>query len=300
MKRVLIWLIERTDIQIFSVITVIVLDEIIFPKIKWIDSFIKYGSTSILSFIMIVWIYYSLFFIVNIDEDKKQRITFTKLFYNVKESSWKVSFLSLLLIFTASSYSVFGKYGAILSLIAITLSTIIFIFLIVKKVASKDFSEPGYRNTKDEILFTKVISIVVLSAIVGYFHFLIWSGVYSGEFGVKEIGHYFEKSSYDTNYYVWIRDAEENKRQKLLAEISVSGEYNDYTEFESGEDIHGSMSNFKEFRGVKINKVFLNNGEIILFGDDEPCIVLINQNIFCYDQNGKEWEIDLINEKIDQ
>lgn len=300
MKRALIWLIRRTDIQIISVITVIFLDEIVFPKINGFDSHIKYGSTSILSLVMIVWIYYTLFFIVKIDENKRQIIALTKSFYNVKYSLLKVSFLSLLLLFTASSYNVFGKYGSILSLIAITITATIFIFLIINKVAFKDFSDPRTRNTKsDSQMPAKFIIIIVTSAIIGYFHFLIWSTVYSKEFGVEEIGHYFEKSSYDSKYYVWIQDTKENFRQKLPAEISVSGEYNDYAEFESGESIHGSMSDFKEFRGVKINTIFFNNGETISFGDEEPCIILVsNYNNICYDKNGKEWKIEFINEKI--
>jgi hypothetical protein len=139
----------------------------------------------------------------------------------------------------------------------------------------------------------------IIAGIVGYIYFIPWKGAYCYEFGIREIGSYFEKDTYEAKYLVKLGRVDGGETYKLPADLLISNDFSEYEDYET-ETGGGAYSyetmRTSEIKYAKINKVYFKNGGSLFFKD---CLVSIDNSndCTCLDQNGEEWRIEITKEK---
>lgn len=145
-----------------------------------------------------------------------------------------------------------------------------------------------------------LIQITITVGIIGYVYFIPWKSSYCYEFGVNEIGNYFEKDTYEAKYIIEIGKVDSNKTYKLPADILVSDDFSELASYDTETGV-GPFSyettGTSEIRYAKIKKVYFNNKNSINF---KNCLVSIDNsnNCTCYDQKNQEWHIKMTKEKV--
>jgi len=197
--------------------------------------------------------------------------------------------LGILIFVGYHTFFIFGEVGVVISLVIISFTGLFSLVMIAKNTwmtKSRDFME-------------NLEQFAIISGIVGYIFFIPWKSTYCYEFGVKEIGSYFEKDTYEAKYIVEISRTTGSAEYKLPAEILVSDDFSQF-EYYASETGTGAYSDetmeSSEIRFAKINRVFFANGGFLVF---ENCFAPINEwkDCSCYDQSGTEWSIVVTTEK---
>jgi hypothetical protein len=261
---------------------------------------IKYDYyTPGIALLLVLWIVISILFRLSVDkffnesieDDNEDKFLVRKVvFRNSVEQGIlysKLFNLAIIVFLAAHSYAIFGRAGIIFSLSLIILTCIFSIF-------SLYFYRDKKNNRSGEFGQLILYGIVLLA--------FLWSGkkVYCSEFGVETIGHYFEKDTYESQYYVVIREEESDNEYKLPADIIVS---RDFSEFESYETETGigvtshETTEIDETRRIKLLKVYFSNGGSLYFTD---CLVPLDNSYdcTCSDQDDEDWRIEMTEEKV--
>lgn len=136
--------------------------------------------------------------------------------------------------------------------------------------------------------------ITIGHALAIYLLFSWGKNSYIRSYGDEIIGSYFEKSQYKTKYYVNVfPDDNESKNYRLQADIHV---YSDTEEGETSEDRFGQEhTETYTTKYIILEKVFWPNGGYLDFDD---CQLEIGDKVYCSDQDGRYWYIELTNEKV--
>lgn len=140
----------------------------------------------------------------------------------------------------------------------------------------------------------------IIAGIVGYIYFIPWKNAYCFEFGVEEIGKYFEKDTYEARYIVEISKVDGGNTYKLPADLLISGDFSEYESYDTETGVGAysyETTETSETRFVKVKRVYFNNGGSLFFKD---CLVSIDGSYenTCYDQDGEEWTIEITKQKI--
>lgn len=291
MRRIPVWLIKNSIVQTYTVLLVCVLT---FLRNYFIDKHIRQSEdiyTPIVYSILILWVYYSIFFRVRENETFDEKVIFQSKFDEPNDYLLKFINLSLLLFMGSNSFFIFGRLGVIASLCLITISGMLCIFMIGKN---------SWKNRGSHKVQTPSISnFLIFSGIVGYFYFISWKSSYCHEFGVNEIGNFFEKDTYQAKYMVEISRANGGNTYKLPANILISRDFSDYESYDIETGIGpyiNETTETSEIRYAKVNTVLFNNGGFLYFKD---CLVSIDEaeECTCLDQDGEEWSIEMTLEK---
>lgn len=191
------------------------------------------------------------------------------------------NYLMVLLIFFVGQFSFdyLKPVGPTIFLVLI-LTCIIFCFriLIWEGLERKNFVSP----------------ITIGHALAIYLLFAWGKNSYIRSYGDEILGSYFEKSEYKTQYYVNVfPDDEGSKNYRLPADIHV---YSETEEGETSEDRFGQEhTESYTTKYIIVDKVFWPNGGYLDFDD---CQLEIGDKVLCSDQEGRDWYIELTNEKV--
>lgn len=291
-RRFGIWLIEKSKVQTYTIIIVLGLT---ITTNYFIDYQIRKTQdfySPIIYALLILWVYCSLFIRVNFNKDVNEKIIFKRIFHQPKDHLGKFMKLSLLIFFGYRTFFIFGRLGVLISLSIITITGLLCIFMIAKNSWKESSRHDDFIETLGQF--------AIKAGLVGYLYFSPWKSSYCYEFGVKEIGNYFEKDTYEAKYIVEIGRVEDSNKYKLSADILIS---DDFSQFESYDTETGvgqysyETTETYEIRYAKIKKVYFNNGGTLFF---ENCLVSINKSYDCncYDQYGEEWRVEITKEKV--
>jgi hypothetical protein len=343
-----VWLIEKSRLQIFVIIVVFFLSllcEEYFDFNEIINFF-----TSIIYLLLIFWVYFSIFCKVKVTEDsiskEIEKVVEIKKFDEPENFNLEFWILTLIIFLANRSFFIFGVVGVLMSLFIITMTGFLWIFssvlnLWLEQKKEHYRSQWSFTGGIPKFYYSKLsvwnlpahkdfISVCFLSIVVGFIYFIPWKNAYCHQFGVSEIGNYFEKDTYTTKYYVnifqsnSIRDRElaikllnqnidsnktvlnnmiENKKYEyyhtytLPAEIMVS---NGFTEFNNEKrEIDLSNPNLKRARPnlnerkVKILNISFNKSVVLKF---DKCFLRIRESndCNCFDNDSIEWNIELV------
>ncbi len=117
---------------------------------------------------------------------------------------------------------------------------------------------------------------------IGGLVFVLGLAFGSTSFGVKKIGALFERSEYQTKYYVLMYpDFDRAKNYKLQAEIEVTSE--------EDED--------RSYKVIWLRRVFFPNGNAVYFDGDES--LEFGKKVIYYDSDRKKWGVELIDQKVE-
>jgi len=136
--------------------------------------------------------------------------------------------------------------------------------------------------------------ITIGHAIAIYLLFAWGKNSYIRSYGDEILGSYFEKPEYKTQYYVNVfPDDKGIKNYRLQAFIHV---YSETEEGETSEDRFGQeLTESYTTKYIIVDKVFWPNGGYLDFDD---CQLEIGDKVLCSDQEGRDWYIELTNEKV--
>lgn len=290
MKRLKIWLIEKSNFQTYPIVAILSFTII---RNFFIDQEFKKSEdfyTPIVYFFLIIWVCYSLYYRVSVDINEKTILK--RRFEEPKDFIGKCIKLCVLILFGYRTFFIFGRSGVLLTLFIITFTGLFFIYLIAKHTWKER------SNHKD--LVETLGQFAIISGIVGYIFFILWKNSFCYEFGVKEIGNYFEKDTYEAKYIVKISSHHGGRTYKLPADILISNDFSEYESYDTETGIGAysyETTESSEIRYAKIKKVYLKNGESLYFKD---CLVSIynDYDCTCSDQYGIEWQIEIIKEKV--
>jgi len=281
MKDIKVWLIEKNNIQNLLVLIVImgaIISRFIIDK-HTIHTYDFY--TPILFLLLIIWVYFSTFFVVSLNNNTNEKTISRRKSFKQEELYGKFLKVTALILVGSSTFNIFGKNGVLVSLILTSLTALLSLFISIKEVWTVRQNE-------------KFVPVTVLIIIIGYIYFIPWKNAYCHQFGVEEIGHYFEKDTYNAKYLIEATESESDKTYTLPADIIISKEYSDYVyeDTESGIGPYSyESSESTEIRFAKINRVYIPDSGFLFF---KNCLVTIDNSMDCpcYDQNDKEWKIE--------
>jgi hypothetical protein len=329
MRQLKIWLIEKSNVQTYVIVIILVLT---IARTYIIDEHVRQTKdfyTPIVYFLLMLWVYYSVFYRVILDNDVNEKVILKRRLDEPKDLIGKFVKLSLLIFFSYRTFFIFARGGVIISLALITLTGLFCIYLIGKNTWNEKSSHKDFTQTLGQF--------AIAAGIVGYIYFVSWKSSFCYEFGIMEIGNYFEKDTYNAKYLVnicrthsngnadvnerLIDDDKENDKEavdeiienvksemeyekkhtyKLPADIVVSDDFSEYQDYDTETGIGAysyETTATSETRKVKILKVYFNNGGYLYFSD---CFVPINNSddCNCVDQDDKEWKVELTKVKI--
>lgn len=133
-------------------------------------------------------------------------------------------------------------------------------------------NDHNYRNEKD----SKLIRIGITTwAFIGLFVWIGYFGARYNLFGSTEMGHYFEKYSYEKEYYVYLYPINNRGTEE---------------EFKSRANI------LKIDEDYLIEKAYHPDGYILDFIGDS---VMLDEMYICEDQFGNNWGVTLTNEVVE-
>lgn len=295
MKKLNLSLIQNTDAKIYSAFVLILLTMLsrYFIEYEIRKSYDFY--TPITYLLIIAWFYYSIFFKVRFDEEKNVKIVIKRKLKDYSETGWLFLGIGILTFFSYQTFFIFGKVGVLFSLLLIT----------VTAIGSAVVFAYGISKSNRSDLFMYIGSIGFSVVITLYIYFIPWKYTFCYEFGIKEIGNYFEKHTYEAKYLILLKKVSKNhnstlKNYSLVADILVSKDFSQFDSDDTETDFKGysyETSKTLENRYVQIKKVYFNNGGYLIFNN---CLIELKGSDFnvCTDQNGREWEIELTNVKI--
>lgn len=172
-----------------------------------------------------------------------------------------------------------NHFIASIFIIILTFSLIYYVFQFVNDLIEKvPFSNPIFQ-IKIIMLFTTLI--LSRSTIVNF-----W--------GKEEFNSYIEKPHYSARYYVNLFENEKSsKNYRLEADVIVTSEK--YYSDEPGKRVGIPIFIFSPKKIIYLNKVYWPNGGFLIFDDTH---LKVGQRVYGADQNGKEWYIELTNQKV--
>lgn len=132
--------------------------------------------------------------------------------------------------------------------------------------------------------------IIITHLLLGYFIFSCGKNVYVRSYGDETIGSCFEKSEYRTMYYVVLKSGD--RELKLPAQIHVNNTIETEGSYDAVLSTETTIS--QKNRYIVLEKVLLNDGVILSFRD---CELNRGRSTYCSDLIGREWEVELLNEK---
>lgn len=234
--------------------------------------------------ILIIWAYFSIFLkIVN------NKISFRKIDGN---QNYKGSFfnLGIILLLGYQSFCIYGKVGVIIILSIITLTATINIIVLYKEIF---ISKNNQFNDKNELSSQLFVSA---GFVLFFYFFFIGKPAFCYEFGVEEIGSFFEKRTYEAQYLIKIKKLNDTAIFELPANFIISRDFSEYVSYEVDKDMFGPYSITDEIRYVKLKKVYFPNN-ILKFNN---CIIPVESHSVdnCSDENGIEWFIHFTNKKV--
>lgn len=144
------------------------------------------------------------------------------------------------------------------------------------------------------IVRKRITSPIIVGHILAiYLLFSFGKSAYIRSYGDEELGSYFEKSEYKTQYYINIfPENESNKKYRLPAKIHV------FSQSEEGrptEDYFGQEhTETYTTKFIILEKVLWPNDGYLYFN----CPIEIGEKTLCKDREGKYWNIELTNEKV--
>lgn len=291
MRRLKLWLIEKSKVQTWAIITVVILTiasrYVINQHIRKTQDY----YTPIIYSLLILWVYYSLLFRVILDDDVNEKVILKRRFNDPKDLLGKMIKLSVLIFFSCRTFFIFGRVGVLISLTIITITGLLCIYLIARNTWKVRANHEDFTETLGQF--------AIIAGIVGCIYFIPWKSSYCREFGVKEIGNYFEKDTYEAQYTVAISRADGSNAYKLPADLLISTDFSEYETYDTETGLGPFSSETiatSEIRYAKIKKVYFNNGRTLFFKD---CLISIDgSENTCYDQAGKEWRIEITKQKV--
>jgi len=149
-----------------------------------------------------------------------------------------------------------------------------------------------------ELCRKRELTPLVLGCAVFLYLLFVWEKKsYVEHYGVHIIGHYLEKTSYKTRYYVQIERDGSDCEMKAIAHISVGGTSDEYYD---GEDYYGNdVWRSYERREVWISRIQLPDGRSISVAEQsEP--LEVRGTTFVTDDRGNEWHVELLDEPVQQ
>lgn len=282
MRRIQIWLLERTRIRTAAIFWLIVLtvirDYVISDDLRLNDYY-----TPLLYLVMMGWVYYSVFYRVIIDEDVDEKVILKRPLKST-EFIGNLPWVAILLYFSYRTFLVFGEWGAllILSLITLTLGLHLYMYL-WKIILSK---QPADRTVEAGMM----IIIVLL-------YFGPWKSIYCHQYGVQDRHSYFEKESYQGEYLVSIERTDDGNNYHLPAHVEVN------TSAERDKILpsvfYGLIGTFiqdDDYRTDRVTNVYFDNGGSLYF---ENCkhYRTEGKEFTCIDQDGEEWSMEIMRGK---
>jgi hypothetical protein len=255
--------------------------------------------TSIFYFLTIAWVYYTTCYRLILDEDTNEKVILKRRLDDI--ASYKISLiqLSILFMFGTRSFIIYGQAGIIIILSIITVTALLSILYLFYD-SRKQFSEiikNKFKGNFIESIINAFAPILIYGAIIVYVLLWPWRTAFCHQYGVEEIGHYFEKDSYEAKYLVKISRVDGDNTYTLPSEIFVSKDFSEYDSYETTRGVGAYSTDEEEsveIRYVKIKKVFFKNGGFLYF----DCLVPVENSQTCEDQDGEEWEIELTSTKI--
>lgn len=295
MKRIKLFLIEKHIVHSLVIIIVLALTIVSFFNIDYRIRKIHDYYTPIIFTILILWCYYRIFHIVVLDQTTNEKIIRKRIFDNPVDIYPNAIFLSLLIIVGHRTFFIFGKIGVLTSMTLVSFSGLFCILMIAKNTWIQILGPNYIKET--------ILNFLINVGIIGYIYFIPWKNIYCYQFGVEEIGNYFEKDKYKAKYIVELYSNYESTYDSMLfrlpANILVSDDYTEYNVHEPTRWVDYSDESIEtsETRYVMVNEVNLNNGSSLIF---EKCLVSLNYSIncTCYDQHGREWGIKMTDVKV--
>jgi hypothetical protein len=247
--------------------------------------------TPFIYFILILWVYYSLFATIIVDHGVNEKNISKRQFDQPQALIGKILKLSILIFFGYKTFFIFGRTGVLISLSLITVTGLFCIYVIAHNVWKEKSTNKRFTETFEQF--------AIIAGIVGYIYFIPWKNSFCHEFGIKEIGNYFEKDTYEAKYIIEISRIGGDKTYKLPADLLISNDFSTYEDYDTDTGV-GAISygttQASETRFAKIKKVYFKNGGSLYFND---CLVSIDNSYdgTCVDQNGEEWQIEITKEK---
>ena len=277
MKRLKYWLLENPKILSYTINIILIL---ILARIVFIDSEYRKAKdfySPIIYILLIIWIYYSIFCSVIKDDRLKAKIVLNRRFYDTSGLVNKMIKLTFLILLGHRTLLIFGKTGVLISLFITTITGFLSVFMIVMNSWEEIPTAKSFKG--------KFIYIILSVGIVGYIYLQPWRNAICSEYGVEEIGNYFEKDTYEAKYYVNIRRV--SKEYKIPADIVVSNGFSTFKTNDRNSDIGLPSFEITETRYAKINKVYFENGGYLFF---KNCLVDIEDSYGCecVDQQGED------------
>lgn len=279
MEYLKIWFLDFISSQnkMFVIIIVLTIARMFFISSETVRTEDYYSSIVYLTFI--VWIYFTMFFEVELSD----RLVFKKILIKDKDFIGKALKLTILIYVANRSFFIFGKAGVFFSLFLITITFFIIIYHLFVKHVLQELIERRFE-------YQSLIYLFPIIGFLGLVYFAPWRIAFCNHFGVEEIGHIFEKEYYESKYYIEISTDIDNS-YKLPADIVVLDKM---AKYEIEDDLFGYSGLFilrnYNSRYAKIKKVYFNNGGYLLFDD---CLAPIDRSFDCdcRDQNGRTWWI---------
>lgn len=256
--------------------------------------------TSIFYFLTIAWVYYTVCYRLILDEDTNEKIILKRRLDDIAAYKIALIQLSILFIFGTRSFLIYRRTGIIVILSIITVTTLLAILYLFYD-SRKQFGEiikNKFKGNFIEPIINAFAPIVIYGAIIVYVLLWPWKIAFNHQYGVKEIGHYFEKDSYEAKYLVKISRVDGGNTYTLPSDIFVSKDFSEYDSYETTRGVGAYSTDEEEsveIRYVKIKKVFFKNGGFLYF----DCLVPVENSQVCEDQDGEEWEIELTTTKIE-
>lgn len=218
-----------------------------------------------------------------------QSITDEKLFVHLlktKEELTNMSNISnyflVLLIFFVGQFSIdyLKPIGVILFIIIVAIC-IVFCFRISvwEGIERKNF----------------ISSIIIGHILVIYLLFICGKNTYIRNYGDEIIGSYFEKTEYRTQYYInAFSDDKSSKNYRLPATIHVYSETEEEDEIGEGFFVQDFSRSYTS-KYIILETIYWPNGGSL---DFDECRLKIGEKVSCTDDVGKEWYIELTDQKV--
>jgi hypothetical protein len=298
MKYLRFWLLEKSKIQTFTIISVVIVT--IISRYLVEDNIRKAQDyyTPVVYLFLILWVYSSLPSKIRKEQYEKRNLDKNDPYKDIKIIS-SVIFkelikISILIFISYKSFYIFQTIGVLVILTIITITGLSSILI----WTSQSFFDDNKKNEKESS--EKIIPALIFAGIIGYIFFIPWKNTYNYQFGAKEIGNYFEKHTYKARYVVEISRAESNVVEKLPADLLISDDFSEFESYDSETGVGAysyETTKTSKIRYAKIIKVYLKNGTSL---DFDNCLISINNSkgYACDDSHGNEWLIRITNEKV--
>lgn len=191
------------------------------------------------------------------------------------------NYFQIWILLLTNSFDVFHPIGSILYL-TFTISFLIFCIGIIITT---------YIRTKD------ILSAIIIGHIFFTYCLFSWSkSTYVKYYGNEVIGSYWERPNHETRYLLKLYHSNKSNDYYTLPGLihvySETSEDNYPSEDGFGQEYYKT---FKE-KHILLEKVFFKDGGYLTF---EECELEIGRKRLCFDQNEREWYIELTNKRME-